>query len=137
MKSSSYVDALSCIGRWVTYSVLRWNLSATKGQHCRAEVFLREHGWAPVDPADVRKVVLEEPPGNRPLGDAMVLQARKRLFGSWEMNWIAYNYAHDVELPGSAGKPLVYSCTRRRKLRKGGSIHSIRTTSNMKSQRRQ
>ncbi len=81
---------------------------ATKGQHCRAEVFLREYGWVPVDPADVRKVVLEEPPGNRPLNDAMVLRARKRLFGSWEMNWMAYNYAHDVELPGSAGKPLVY-----------------------------
>ena len=37
---------------------------ATKGQHCRVEVYLREHGWVPVDPADVRKVVLEEPPGN-------------------------------------------------------------------------
>ena len=24
------------------------------------------------------------------------------------MNWMAYNYAHDVELPGSTGKPLVY-----------------------------
>jgi hypothetical protein len=24
------------------------------------------------------------------------------------MNWMAFNYAHDVELPGSAGKPLVY-----------------------------
>ena len=36
--------------------------NATKGQHCRAEVFLREHGWVPVDPAEVRKVVLEEPP---------------------------------------------------------------------------
>ncbi|HXW56305.1 MAG TPA: transglutaminase-like domain-containing protein [Candidatus Cybelea sp.] len=81
---------------------------ATKGQHCRAEVYLREHGWVPVDPADVRKVVLEEPPGNRPLSDEMVSLARKRLFGSWEMNWVAYNYAHDVALPGSAGQPLVY-----------------------------
>lgn len=81
---------------------------ATKGQHCRAEVYLREYRWVPVDPADVRKVVLEEPPGNRPLSDGMVSQARDRLFGSWEMNWMAYNYAHNVELPGSAGKPLVY-----------------------------
>lgn len=81
---------------------------ATKGQHCRVEVYLREHGWVPVDPADVRKVVLEEPPGNRPLGDEIVSQARKSLFGSWEMNWMAYNYAHDVALPGSAGKPVVY-----------------------------
>ena len=81
---------------------------ATKGQHCRVEVYLREHGWVPVDPADVRKVVLEEPPGNRPLSDEIVSRARNQLFGSWEMNWMAYNYAHDVELPGSSSKPLVY-----------------------------
>jgi transglutaminase-like putative cysteine protease len=81
---------------------------ATKGQHCRAEVYLREHGWVPVDPADVRKVALEEPPGNRRLNDEIVSRARKSLFGSWEMNWMAYNYAHDVDLPGSANKPLVY-----------------------------
>jgi transglutaminase-like putative cysteine protease len=78
----------------------------TKSQHCRAEVYLTGHGWTPVDPADVRKVVLEEPPGNRPLDDEMVKAARARLFGSWEMNWMAYNFAHDVELPGSNGKPL-------------------------------
>jgi transglutaminase-like putative cysteine protease len=81
---------------------------ATKGQHCRAEVYLREHGWVPVDPADVRKVALEEPPGNRPLSDEIVSRARADLFGAWEMNWMAYNYAHDVDLPGSASKPLVY-----------------------------
>jgi transglutaminase-like putative cysteine protease len=81
---------------------------ATKGQHCRAEVYLRGYGWVPVDPADVRKVVLEEPPGNRPLSDEMVSKARERLFGSWEMNWMAYNYAHDVVLPGSAQQLLIY-----------------------------
>jgi hypothetical protein len=80
----------------------------TKAQHCRAEVYLKEHGWVPVDPADVRKVVLEEPPGNRPLDDEMVKKARTRLFGSWEMNWIAYNFAHDVALPGSSGGPLPF-----------------------------
>ena len=81
---------------------------ATKGQHCRAEVYLGEHGWVPVDPADVRKVALEEPPGNRPLSDEVVSRARDQLFGFWEMNWMAYNYAHDVDLPGSDSKPLVY-----------------------------
>jgi transglutaminase-like putative cysteine protease len=75
----------------------------TKAQHCRAEVYLTQFGWVPVDPADVRKVVLEEPPGNRPLNDEMVTSARKRLFGSWEMNWMAYNFAQDVELPDSSG----------------------------------
>jgi transglutaminase-like putative cysteine protease len=56
---------------------------ATKGQHCRAEVYLREHGWVPVDPADVRKVVLEEPPGNLALSSDMVSRARApvRLLG--------------------------------------------------------
>jgi transglutaminase-like putative cysteine protease len=78
----------------------------TKAQHCRAEVYIGGYGWVPVDPADVRKVVLEEPPGNRPLDDEMVKKARARLFGSWEMNWMAYNFAHDVALPGSAGAPV-------------------------------
>lgn len=78
----------------------------SKAQHCRAEVYLNSYGWVPVDPADVRKVVLEEPPGNRSLNDDMVKKARARLFGSWEMNWVAYNFAHDVALPGSDGKPL-------------------------------
>lgn len=81
---------------------------ATKGQHCRAEVYLRDYGWVPVDPADVRKVALEEPPGMLSLSDPMVSKARNQLFGFWEMNWMAYNYAHDVELPGSSGKPVVY-----------------------------
>lgn len=78
----------------------------TKSQHCRAEVYLTGYGWVPVDPADVRKVVLEEPPGNRPLTDEMVQKARTRLFASWEMNWMAYNFAHDVALPGSNGAPI-------------------------------
>ncbi len=80
----------------------------TKAQHCRAEVHLEAYGWVPVDPADVRKVVLEEPPGNRVLDDDMVKRARSRLFGSWEMNWIAYNFAHDVPLPGSSGAPVAF-----------------------------
>jgi len=80
----------------------------TKAQHCRAEVYLHEHGWLPVDPADVRKVILEEPPGNRSLDDDLVKRARARLFGSWEMNWMAFNFAHDVALPGSQGKPVPF-----------------------------
>ena len=36
----------------------------------------------------------------------MVKNARARLFGSWEMNWMAYNFAHDVPLPGSNGAPV-------------------------------
>lgn len=78
----------------------------TKAQHCRAEVYLDGFGWVAVDPADVRKVVLEEPPANLALDDPKVLTVRKALFGAWEGNWLAYNFAHDLALPGASGKPV-------------------------------
>ncbi|HEY1266119.1 MAG TPA: transglutaminase domain-containing protein [Candidatus Binatia bacterium] len=80
----------------------------TKAQHCRAEVYLNNYGWVPVDPADVRKVVLEERPEGLPLTDPQVKKARAKLFGAWEMNWLAFNYDHDVKLPNSASKPIIY-----------------------------
>lgn len=80
----------------------------SKAQHCRAEFFVDGTGWIPVDPADVRKVILEEPPGQLNLQDPKVDAARKRLFGSWEMNWLAYNVGHDVELPNSSGPKLPF-----------------------------
>lgn len=80
----------------------------TRAQHCRAEFYSPAHGWVPVDPADVRKVVLEEPPGKLPVGHEKVVAARRRLFGSWEMNWLAYNYAHDVQFPGSKRPKVPY-----------------------------
>ncbi len=73
----------------------------TKAQHCRAEVYIARYGWVPVDPADVRKVVLEEPPGNLNLDDPKVVSARATLFGAWETNWLGYNRAHDLMLPGA------------------------------------
>ena len=79
----------------------------TTAQHCRAEVWVTNIGWIPVDPADVRKLILEEKPGAS-LDDPYVQKVRGSLFGSWEMNWIAYNDAHDVALPGSTGKPLPF-----------------------------
>ncbi|HLX24411.1 MAG TPA: transglutaminase, partial [Usitatibacter sp.] len=44
--------------------------------------------------------ILEEEGGKAP-DDPKVLAARKRLFGSWEMNWLAYNTGNDVVLPGA------------------------------------
>ena len=82
--------------------------NVTRAQHCRAEFFAQGYGWVPVDPADVRKVVLEEPPGRLAIDDAKVVAARKRLFGSWEMNWLAYNMGHDIALPHSSGPKLPY-----------------------------
>ena len=78
----------------------------TTAQHCRAEVWVTNIGWIPVDPADVRKLILEEKQPS--LADPYVAKVREALFGSWEMNWIAYNDVHDVVLPGAAGKPLPF-----------------------------
>ncbi len=73
----------------------------SKAQHCRSEVYLSGYGWVPIDPADVRKVMLEEPPGHLEFAADKVAAARKTLFGAWEGNWIAYNAAQDVRLPGA------------------------------------
>jgi transglutaminase-like putative cysteine protease len=75
----------------------------TKAQHCRAEVFIDGKGWLPVDPADVRKVVLEE---KAALDSDKVKALRERLFGSWEMNWVGFNYARDFTMPGQKDGPI-------------------------------
>jgi transglutaminase-like putative cysteine protease len=79
----------------------------TKAQHCRAEFYLEGHGWVPVDPGDVRKVVLEEQPGLT-LDDEVAKRARALLFGNWEMNWMGYNYAHDLLLPKATRGKIGY-----------------------------
>ena len=79
----------------------------TKAQHCRAEFYAQNIGWIPADPADVRKVVLEERPGLS-LRDDVVKQARSMLWGGVEGNYLAYNYAHDVRLPGSTRAPVPF-----------------------------
>ena len=88
------------------YRELGANPGSLKGaQHCRAEVFLRQYGWVAMDPADVLKVMRQET--NEWIRDPrhpLVAPVMKGLFGSWEGNWLAYNTAHDVMLPGGAGK---------------------------------
>jgi len=79
----------------------------TRAQHCRAEFHSSRYGWVPVDPADVRKVILEEKRG-LDLASPDVQYARRRLFGTWEMNWIAFNDAHDVVLPHATGPALPF-----------------------------
>ena len=74
----------------------------TKSQHCRAEVYLEAYGWVAMDPADVRKVMLEEVKTGLPLTDPKVAAARQGLFGAWEGNWMPYNHVNDVALPGAA-----------------------------------
>jgi hypothetical protein len=53
-------------------------------------------------------VALEEPPGKLALDAPMVRKARVELFGAWDMNWIAFNFAHDVSLPGASSPTLPF-----------------------------
>jgi len=73
----------------------------SKAQHCRAEVFLKDHGWVAMDPADVTKVAREETSEWLKIDHPLVEAVRPKLFGGWEGNWLAYNTAHDVALPGA------------------------------------
>jgi hypothetical protein len=73
---------------------------------------LEDAGWFPIDPADVRKVVLEQ---KLAVDSPEVRELRERLFGNWEMNWVGYNSATDIELPGAGQQPpnfsfLMYPC---------------------------
>ncbi|QJE02202.1 transglutaminase family protein [Massilia forsythiae] len=71
-------------------------------QHCRAEVYLKRHGWVAMDPADVTKVMRQETAEWIKDPDHPVVAPVKRaLFGGWEGNWMGYNFAHDVPLQGS------------------------------------
>lgn len=90
------------------YKSLGRSGDVSKAQHCRAEFYAQDMGWIPVDPADVRKIMLEEVPGGLALADPRVQAARSALFGSWEMNWVAYNHGHDVVLPGSSRPPVPF-----------------------------
>ena len=93
MDSSRLFGSLGAVG----------NLSTE--QHCRAEFYTPGYGWIPVDPADVLKAIREERLGN---GDSKLNVLKKLLFGFWEMNWISFNAAQDVNLRGSTGRLLPF-----------------------------
>lgn len=82
----------------------------TAAQHCRAEVWLAGHGWVAMDPADVLKVMRAETDRwIRDPADPLVAPVNAALLGNWEGNWVAFNAAADVVLPGAgAGKPLPF-----------------------------
>jgi hypothetical protein len=74
----------------------------TGAQHCRAEVWLENIGWFPLDPADVRKVMLSE---DLEVGDPRVIALTHRLFGFAEANWAAYNSLTGLEFAGAPHQP--------------------------------
>jgi len=110
---ASGIPARDAYGVRVTDSEFGYNSlgkagDITKAQHCRAEFYAAGYGWIPVDPADVRKVMLEEKPGDLPIDHPKVRAAQVMLFGAWEMNWVAYNHDHDVVLPGTRHGPIPF-----------------------------
>jgi len=57
-----------------------------------------------MDPADVGKVMRQESPvWIKDVNDPLVVPVNRALFGGWEGNWMAYNTAHDLVLPGARG----------------------------------
>ncbi len=90
------------------YKQLGGNPASLKGaQHCRAEVYLSGHGWRAMDPADVTKVMRHEgPEWIKTTQNPLVAPVNQALFGGWEGNWLGWNMAHDLTLPGAQGKPL-------------------------------
>ena len=67
----------------------------TGAQHCRTEFYVDGIGWVPCDPSDVTKVKLAEKLVN---DDKKLQDVKKYFFGSWEMNWVAFNSARDFIL---------------------------------------
>ena len=85
------------------YRELGGNPASLKGaQHCRAEAYLKGYGWVAMDPEDVTKVMRQETAEwIKDAGHPIVAPVRRALFGNWEGNWMGYNSAADVALPGA------------------------------------
>ncbi len=72
--------------------------NVTQAQHSRAEFYLDRLGWVPVNPADVCKVAMLE---KLEPDDEKTQQLREKFFGTWEMNWVTFNHAQDIQLTNS------------------------------------
>ena len=85
------------LGKTDTADITRW-------QHCWAEFYLPGYDWVPVDPADVRKMMLRE---SLTLDDPRTIAYRKYFWGSWDPYRVKLAVGRDLLLnPPQKGAPL-------------------------------
>lgn len=78
----------------------------SKWQHCWAEFYLPGYGWVPVDPADVRKMMLKQ---DLTLRDVQTTQYRNYYWGGIDPYRIKLSEGRDLALnPRQYGQPINY-----------------------------
>ena len=78
----------------------------TGAYHCRAEFYLPNYGWVPVDPSDVAKLMLNE---NLQINDTKVIEARDYFFGAQTETYVDLSTGRDIILnPEQEAGPINY-----------------------------
>ena len=87
------------MGKKATEDITDW-------QHCWAEFYLPGYGWVPVDPADVRKMMLVE---KLPLDGPKITEARQYFWGGVDAFRVKLGEGRDLLLnPPQQGDPVNY-----------------------------